>query len=557
MITRFMAVLTLVLTLAAPGLANGLSGAYLAARVAGMNSDFDKASEYYTRAIMRDPSNPALLENLVISLVAQGRVDDAVPVARRLRGAEADSQIADMVMLAYTILTKPNQLPEFEGAGELLGGLAQAWHLVHRGQMTEALAAFDNIIDTRGLKEFGAYHKALALALAGDMESADAILGGQVNGPLRATRRGIIAHAQVLSQLERNADALQLLTTTFSQSDDPLVVDMIQKLKADETLPFSLVSSAREGAAEVFFTLAAALQGDANDNLTLIYARLAAYLDTEHTDAVLLTAGMLEALQQHDLAISVYGEIPSDDPSFYVAEEGRADALRAAGRADAAIEVLQNLARSHGDIRDVHLALGDALRREKRYAEATRAYDDAIELINTPSPGDWVLYYARGITFERENNWTRAEADFRKALDLRPDQALVLNYLGYSFVEMGENLDEALDMIRRAVSARPNDGFIADSLGWVYYRLRRFDEAVEPMERAIALTPIDPVINDHLGDVYWAVGRYREAEFQWKRALSFDPEEKDLIRIRRKIEVGLDLVLEEEGAEPLPLRNDG
>ena len=157
--------------------------------------------------------------------------------------------------------------------------------------------------------------------------------------------------------------------------------------------------------------------------------------------------------------------------------------------------------------------------------------------------------------------WDRAEADFRTALELNPGQPQVLNYLGYSLVEKQIKLDEALEMIEQAVAASPDSGYIVDSLGWVLYRLGRYDEAVGHMERAVELMPVDPVVNDHLGDVYWAVGRAREAQFQWMRALSFvDPEEvdgeADPDRMRRKLEVGLDVVLAEEGADPLKVADD-
>jgi tetratricopeptide (TPR) repeat protein len=191
-----------------------------------------------------------------------------------------------------------------------------------------------------------------------------------------------------------------------------------------------------------------------------------------------------------------------------------------------------------------------------------KAYDTALGLIDEAQDGRWFLLYARGICHERLKNWDQAEADFRAALAIRPDQPQVLNYLGYSLVEKQIKLDEALSMIERAVDARPDAGYIVDSLGWVLYRLGRYEDAVGHMETAVELMPVDPVVNDHLGDVYWAVGRAREAEFQWKRALSFiDPEdtdgEADPERIRRKLEIGLDAVLLEEGAEPLKVANDG
>jgi tetratricopeptide (TPR) repeat protein len=223
--------------------------------------------------------------------------------------------------------------------------------------------------------------------------------------------------------------------------------------------------------------------------------------------------------------------------------------------------VLEQLTRSHGDLAVVHSTLGDVLRAQDDYAGAIAAYDHAIGLAAENAPVRWVLYYSRGIAYERSGNQEKSEADFRAALAINPEQPQVLNYLGYSMVEQGRNLDEALEMIERAVTASPDSGYIVDSLGWVLYRLGRYDEAVGHMERAVELLAVDPVVNDHLGDVYWAVGRRRAAEFQGRRALSFIKEEDtdteaDPTRIRRKLAVGLGKVLEEEGAPPLKASND-
>ena len=235
--------------------------------------------------------------------------------------------------------------------------------------------------------------------------------------------------------------------------------------------------------------------------------------------------------------------------------------MRSSGKPDAAIEVLAQIARRFPGMAIVHSTLGDALRNQDEFVDAVASYDRALELVPEGSRGRWFIHYARAIAHERLDNWEQAEADFRAALDLNPDHPQVLNYLGYSMVEKQINLAEALDMIERAVAARPDSGFIVDSLGWVLYRLGRYDEAVAHMERAVELMAVDPVVNDHLGDVYWAVGRKREAEFQWSRALSFvDPTEvdgeADPDRMRRKLEIGLDAVLLEEGAEPLKVAND-
>lgn len=545
-----------------PATADGLAGAYLAGRSASFEYDFRSAADYYTRALVQDPSNPVLMESAILSQVGKGSAETALPIARRLNEISEDNQVANLVLLAESVkqedfATAAEMLASGETVGELVDGLALAWIQFGEGRMSEALGSFDEVAKAPGLQNFGLYHKALALAVAGDLEGADEILSGRSGVTLPATRRGVLAHVEILSQLERNPAAIELMDTVFGENLDPTLAAIREQLDSGEMLPFKTITSARDGVAEVFYSIAGALTGEADAAYTLLYTRMTEYLRPDHVDAILLTAQLLEELGRHELATSVYNQIPADDPAFHAAELGRAEAQRQSGDIDGAIKTLQKLSESHAGQASVHIALADILRREERYEEANSAYDEAIALFETADPAQWAIYFARGITYERTDRWELAEADFRKALELEPDQPQVLNYLGYSFVEQRENLDEALNMIERAVAERPDDGYITDSLGWVLYRLGRYDESVGHMERAAELTPSDPIVNDHLGDVYWAVDRRREAEFQWHRALSFEPEDKDAERIRRKLEVGLDVVLEEEGGDPIARSKDG
>ena len=544
--------------------ADGEAGPYLAARLAGAESDYAVAAEYYARALAADPGNTMLIENAAISELARGSVADGLKLARQFDETGGKSQIADLLILADLAQNEDyaaavSELVRGRSAGQLVDGLYRAWAYLGMGQMSEATAEFDKVSAVGGLKSFGLYHKALALASVGDFEGADAIFAGADGGPLRATRHGILAHAQILSQLERNADATALLNTAFGPEGDPAVRALRTRLEAGETVPFTLVSGPKDGIAEVFYTVASALGSENTDVNTLAYARVAEYLAPMDADAVLLVASILEGQGQHALASTEFDKIGSDDPAYLQAELGRAGALVASGHTDTAIEVLRRLAKDHPDRIEVWNTLGDTLRREERFDEAAKAYDEAIARIKGEPEVYWSLYFARGICKERGKNWTGAEADFRKALELYPDQPSVLNYLGYSYIDRNENLDDALKMIEKAAAERPDDGAIIDSLGWGLYRLGRYDEAVAQMEQAVELMPVDAVVNDHLGDVYWAVGRTREAEFQWRRALSFaeDSMDADPDRIRRKLAVGLDKVLAEEGAKPLAVSKNG
>ena len=555
------AAFALCLAWSVPAGANSVSGAYLAGRQAAFDSNFDAAARYFGRALAVDSDNPELMENVALSQLALGRIDRALPAARQMEELGLRNQIAHMVVVAdliergeYDALLARES--ESQGIGPLVDGLLKGWALLGSGSLERALAQFDAVADEKGLRGFALYHKAMALASVGDYAGAEAVFSGKDGVQAMISRRAALARAEVLSQLDRNADALEMIAEAFGAAFDPGVTSLADRLAAGEKLPFSQVRSARDGAAEVFYTVGAALSGETADDYTLLYARLAGFLNPDHIDALILSANLLERMGQFDLSVATYKQVPQDDPDRYAAELGRSEALRRAAKPNAAIEVLERLAQDYPTLPQVHTSLGDLLRQEERYDEAVAAYDKALQFSEEGAPNRWFVLYARGISHERMKHWDKAEADFGAALAHNPDQPQVLNYLGYSLVERRTDLDEALGMIERAVAARPDSGYIVDSLGWVLFRLGRYGEAVEPMEKAVELMPVDPVVNDHLGDVYWAVGREREAEFQWRRALSFvaadDPDgEADPARIRRKLELGLDRVLAEEGAEPL------
>lgn len=532
------------------------AGAYLAARVALADRDFRPALGWYRRALASDPANLALLDGAVVAAMGAGDFAAAADFATALTALGEKSQIATLAQIAAqaragdyaALIAGPEAGRE---VSPLFDRLVVAWAKAGQGEMTGALADFDALAKGKGTELFGAYHQALALASVGDFEGADRLLARDDMRPLRSLRRGAVAHAQILSQLERNADALALLDAAFDPGSDPAIDLLRARLTAGESVPYDTVLTPQQGLAEVFFTLAVALNGEADDVYTLLYARAAVWLRPDHAEAALMAAGLLSSLNQFDLAAETYQAVPDSAPEFQLAELGRAESLLDSGRQEAAFEVMQALTRRAPDQLAVQTIYGDMLRRVEKYEDAVKAYDRAVTLLGTPAAKDWLLFYSRGMALERLGQWDRAEPDLRKSLELNPGQPQVLNYLGYSLLEMNRNLDEALSMIEQAAKARPDSGYIIDSLAWAYFRLGRYGDALAPMERASLLEPVDPVVTDHLGDVYWAVGRQLEAQFQWRRALSYGPEPKAADRIRQKLDIGLDAVLAAEGAPPL------
>lgn len=529
------------------------AGAYLAARQAAGTNDFAAAARWYDLALQSDPQNLDLLERDATAYLALGDLATAAKLAKVLAATGSKSQIAALVLLADDAQRSDFAAilaAQANGAsiGQLMDDLIKAWSQVGIGKMSDATATFDKIIATPSMQPFGLYHKALALAQTGDYEGAEKLLSDPRAAGILTLRRGLVVQVEILSQLERSPEAVALIDKTFGPVLDDGLAQLRRKLSAGQPIPFDVARTPQEGIAEAFYTLATVLADQADATFTLLNARVASALRPDHTEAELMVARILDNMQQFDLAMAAYAAIPEGDAAYVSAVVGQANAAMEAGKNQQAVTLLKALAEKRPTDGGVLTAYGDVLRRQDHCDTAIAVYTQAITLITKPGATDWPLYYRRGGCEVSQNNWPAAEADYKAALALAPDEPRLLNELGYGYVDRGENLDQALAMIQKAVVGAPDQGYILDSLAWAYFRMGRYPDAVVPQEKASLLMPVDAVVTDHLGDVYWMVGRHREAQYQWHRALSFKPEDKDAIRIRHKLDVGLDQVLKEEKA---------
>ena len=538
----------------------GLAGPYLAARMAAIQNDFRTAGDYSLRALAQDDTDTFLQDSALVALISAGEMERATALAGTITHQGRATELAhllrrtdmaragrwDDLIAAIDAVPAPSETGDPTGGNQLIDGMTRAWALLGAGRASESLSAFKELATMRGAAPMVNYHLALAKAKVGDFEGAEELLDEPDTG---SHILGVIAHAQVLSQLERNRDAIAMLDATPDIAEEPHLLALRDRMEKGETLPFDIVDTPADGIAQVFLTFGAVLAGsDEPDPLALIHARLAEYLSPRLGEARLLAAQLLQNFGQFDLAEQEFEALRELGDMRPVAELTRIDALARADRLADAEKAALALTATHPELAQGWLALGDLLRQQDKFAQAVPAYDKALSLIGDGSPEmRWFPLYARGIALERAGQFQKAEADFRAALKIRPDSAQVLNYLGYSLVDRNENLDEALKLIQRAVELRPDDGYILDSLAWAYYRLGRYDEAVAPMERAVAAMASDSLVNDHMGDIYWMVGRKREAEIQWHRAQSLKPQtEAEAHRIRAKLDRGLDAVLAEE-----------
>ncbi|MCB1464957.1 MAG: tetratricopeptide repeat protein [Nitratireductor sp.] len=530
-----------------------LSGSYLAAQIASKDNDDATAVAFYERAVTLDPENTDLKHALFLALASNGRIADAVEIGRKLPQRGASGSVIRLVLavdaLRQNSWTKTIELmKEPTGGGDLdriIQEILMAWAVFGSGAADKALEDVRAIGGPDWVQVIGNYHAGLIAAASGKDAEAEKLLTAATENEVAAAvlsesyLRALEALIRTQSRLGKTDAARETLERgkRLLPSHPPFLT-LAAKLEEGKPLA-PLVASAQQGGAELFYNVGSAISRQGGAPFAQNYLQLAEYLDPGSDVIAFGLAGVFEKQKNPERANGYYEHIKSQSPYWRTAQLEYALNLNDLKHVDEAKKILRSLVEEEPEDLIAQMTLGGVLSQHEEYEEAARVYDAAVEHLGEPEANDWKLYYRRGIAYERLKQWANAEPNFKRALELSPDQPDVLNYLGYSWIDMGIHLDEGMEMIRKAVKLKPRSGFIVDSLGWAHYRLGDYEDAVRELERAVDLMPQDPVVNDHLGDAYWKVGRRLEATFQWNHALAFEPEQEEEAKIREKLEKGL------------------
>src|ERR1700738_5034317 len=522
------------------------SGSYLAARHASVERDAASAAAFYRSALRTDPKNNELLGRAFISSVADGDIAEAEKLADRILTIDKSNRVARLVLGVHDLKLKKYAAAQLNinqsirgPITDLVATLLSGWASYGAGDAKTAVANIDKLTGPEWYPLFKDLHSAMILELAGKEKDA----GVRLERAYKLDDSMLRIADDYARWLTRNKDdaAATAIYEAFDKKlpRHPLVLEELSETRAGKKLP-PLVDSAQTGAAEALYGIGATLTRHGGEDLALVYLQLALYLAPNHPLALLSLADLFESGQKTAMAIKIYERMPASSPLKRNAQIQLATNLDAADRGDEAIKILKTVTTEGPKDLEAIMALGNVERGRKKFADCAQTYSLGIDIL--PANNDknnWVYYYYRGICEERSKQWSKAEVDMRKALELQPEQAHVLNYLGYSWIDQGINLDEGMKMIKRAVDQRPDDGYIVDSLGWAYYRIGGYEDAVKNLERAIDLKPEDPTINAHLGDAYWRTSPTMLPKFQWAHARDLNPEPEELPKIEAKIENGL------------------
>jgi tetratricopeptide (TPR) repeat protein len=544
----------LVLWLAAPATAaqspagiesSSLSGSYLAGRYASKIRDLDLAAEYFAQALRDDPNNSVLIERTFVLAFSAGDINKAQELSVLVLSLDPKHRLARIVLglkdfTAGRYSAAQDHFKQIDAAplDELTSNLLLAWTAAAQKNAKLAMTALDRLAKNEYFIIFRDFHGALIADLLSQPARAEAFYK-KAYEQAGTSNRVIQAYGNFLERNGKKDEARKLYQQYLSTNEDQPVIAAVLADLAKTKTPRRFIPDAANGIAETMFSIAGWLNDEQTIDAALIYAQLALLMKKNFPAAQLLLGDIYEATAHFDKAIEAYDQIPQGSVLYNKAAIEIAANLHQLERSEEALEKISTVLAVNPRSYDAWITKADFLRDAKRFAEAAEAYAKAISLVPKPERNHAGLFYFRGIAYERSQQWDKAEADFRKSLELSPDQANVLNYLGYSMIEKRINMPEAMEMIRKAVELKPNDGYIVDSLGWAHFHVREYNEAVKHLERAVELRPEDPIINDHLGDAYWRAGRRLEAKFQWQHAKDNKPEPADLANIEKKLKEGL------------------
>lgn len=523
---------------------DSIAGDYLSARFAQKINESNRAVKYYTSALAKDPHNKDLLKKGIGLMLTSGDIKEAIILADRYSKEGGTSPEAALLLALDKIKqhdfhsaeetlnsVEVEKITDIGTTSELVVPLLKVWTIAGQGDYSLSL----QILKERGnigLESFIKYQMALVHDMAGNKAEAKELFDDLNEGAAKSLRL-----TEVMANFyQRNGDKekVEKIIADFVENNPGLTAEAFLYNKTP------VMQSAIQGASELLLEVASFLYSNRLDDMAQGYTYMSLYLTPDFPHAKLLMAKLLKEQERYDEAIATLKAITYPPYFHWQARLNVARIYHKLDRYKEAEELLSSMASQDPKDKDALLTLGDVQMDRKDYESAIHTYDKALARSTNEDRNDWVIYYARGICYERSDQWDKAEDDLFKSLEMKPNQPDVLNYLGYSWLMMNKNIDQAKEMLETAIALRPNDAHIIDSYGWALYKLGDYNDSVKYLEKSNLIMPHDATTNDHLGDVYWRLGRINEAYFQWKRALIFEPADEDKINIEAKLKNGLE-----------------
>ena len=522
-------------------------GDYLSGMLAEKEGRIDEAIQHYNLVIQADKGNVELLQKLHILSLRSGQFQRALEYATDIKEYATPNDSLVEITLLVNALSK-NQfndglriLNSIEDSvfNENARKIMSAWSFAGKKDFDSAMKVLEDIVEKEGKSLTKNLNIALLLDASGDKHAAkikfDSISLGNLFSAGEALPLRVYEILLGYYSVGHNKQVLEKVFRAMAENHHTVILDSELNFLSFKNLNHESIKP-KAAIGEIFFNIAVSYRGNNQNDMFQIFSTYTYQLNAKIPLLLIVMAELFEADGKYDEALNLYNKLSRNQIYHAYAELRLAICLYNLRRTSESIDKLYGLANMQSTRTQAFINLGDIFRLEKQYKESIEAYSKAVDSIVTLEKKHWSLFYHRGIAYERSQQWGRAENDLMRSLELDPNQAEVINYIAYSWVEMGMHLEKALEMLKTATALQPDDGYITDSLGWAHFHLGNLDEAVVQLERAVELAPLDPTINFHLGSVYIQIGRKRDAYFQWLRALRLEPDPKLENEIQSKLQ---------------------
>ena len=515
-------------------------GSFLSSKIARSITDIVNAAYYAQYSYNQNTESSGLGIIAIEALLANGQVKEAIPIGIKISKDVPEITLAQYVKVldnlnsgninqALDILLKISP----KGIDTYILPILQTWAAAGSNKQIDGLKIIKNQAERGVLEPLYDYHSALINEFTGDNEAAKINYSNIVNKSNNANAQVYLAAALFFNKNKNKElfdNTIAKLEKTAPYSNE------LYLLKNSTTLPNkNLITNVKEGIAETFLNSAEILFNEGLDRQALIYAQISLYLSPNLNNTSYLLGRIFKSIKDNKRAIQYFKNVKDHSYISHDAKIAYAETIFDIDGIDNAFKILDEYTKLYPDNINFNRTIAELFYKADNFDKAIEYYDLIFSKIEKIDFRHWPLFYSSGIALERGKKWKRAEKQFLLALKFVPDNPQVLNYLGYSWIDQGININKAMDMILKAANQRPNDGYIIDSLGWAFYQTGKYEEAVINLEKAVELES-DSIIIDHLGDALFYSGRKLEAVFQWKRALEFEPTDKMINIIKKKIE---------------------
>ena len=514
-----------VLEKSAPPLPDTLAGSFLISQFAQRNQDPQTAYTNAQIVLNKGGYDPSVIRYARLSALSTGNIDGALRDNARLNAQDRD---ASFYVLSFF---QAYQNKNWDQAAKFLPPLAENASYQSLEPLFRAWLAIARYADTKSTNPAisNEIKAAFADGEAGDMAMLSKIQNGYALALLGQPQEALRVLRSALADLDA-VPATMLITTAalMHQQNQPIESGLFLRAGMDADMTKTLIGMAEDGELPLitnpsqgifylFQDLASVFNRPGTEDHALMYAALARAMMPDNPFITLQMGQILGDIGAEGQADALYQRLPSTHPLFWLSGLYRAHLNIKDENNEGALNILQPIYQKYPENRSIKTLYADLLKSNFRFAEALPLYDSLIQASQNAPEGDF--YASRGMCYERLKQWDAAEKDLLRAIELNPQDPVILNYLAYSWIDRGVNLDRALALLEKALALAPNNPEILDSLAWGHHKKGDHDRALEGLQKAVTLSPAEPLILSHYGDVLWAAGKYRLATFAWDSAL--------------------------------------